>query len=72
MAYRSKLKRSEKLNYIDAVQCMGKKEARTPAAIAAGARNRYDDFVVTHILLTQYTHGNAGSYTHYETLYQTC
>jgi tyrosinase len=51
---------------------MGKKEAKTPAAIAAGARNRYDDFVVTHILLTQYTHGNAGPCTHYETLYQPC
>jgi tyrosinase len=56
--YRSKLKRSEKLNYIDAVHCMGKKEARTPAAVAAGAKSRYDDFVVTHILLTQFTHGN--------------
>ncbi|RYO04717.1 hypothetical protein AA0119_g3899 [Alternaria tenuissima] len=54
----SKLKRSEKLNYIDAVQCTGQKKARTPAAIAAGAKSRYDDFVVTHILLTQYTHGN--------------
>jgi tyrosinase len=56
--YRSNLKRSEKLNYIDAVQCTGRKNAGTPAAIAAGAKSRYDDFVVTHILLTQYTHGN--------------
>jgi tyrosinase len=54
------LKRSEKLNYIDAVQCLGKTKARTPSAIAAGAKTRYDDFVVTHILLTQYTHGNVG------------
>jgi tyrosinase len=55
---RSTLKRSEKLNYIEAVQCMGKKKARTPSAIAAGAKNRYDDFVVTHIRLTLVTHGN--------------
>jgi hypothetical protein len=66
--YRSKLKRSEKLNYIDAVQCMGKKEARTPAAIASGAKSRYDDFVVTHILLTQYTHGNVCASRVYDTL----
>ena len=55
------LKRSEQLNYIDAVQCMGRKKARTPAAIASGAKNRYDDFVVTHFLLTHYTHGNVCS-----------
>ncbi|KAL1796617.1 hypothetical protein ACET3X_005157 [Alternaria dauci] len=54
----SQLKRWEKLNYINAIQCTGKKKARTPAAIASGAKSRYDDFVVTHILLTQYTHGN--------------
>jgi hypothetical protein len=59
---RSKLKRSEKLNYIDAVQCLGKTKARTPSAIAAGAKTRYDDFVVTHILLTPYTHGNVRSF----------
>ena len=56
--HRSMLKRAEKLNYIEAVHCMGKTKARTPAAVASGAISRYDDFVVTHILLTQYTHGN--------------
>lgn len=56
--YRSQLKRSEKRNYIEAVQCMGKLPARTPAAISAGAKNRYDDFVVTHIQLTLVTHVN--------------
>jgi hypothetical protein len=55
---RADLRRSERLNYIDAVQCLGKKKARTPAAIAAGAKTRYDDFVVIHIQLTQYTQGN--------------
>ena len=56
--HRSKLKRAEKLDYIDAVHCMGKTKARTPATVASGAISRYDDFVVSHILLTQYTHGN--------------
>ncbi|KAH7080473.1 hypothetical protein BKA63DRAFT_563155 [Paraphoma chrysanthemicola] len=54
----SQLKKYEKLNYIEAVQCLGTKKARTPAAVAAGAKTRYDDFVVTHILLTHVTHGN--------------
>jgi hypothetical protein len=52
------MERSEKLNYIEAVQCLGKKKAKTPSAVAAGAKTRYDDFVVTHIQLTQVTHGN--------------
>jgi hypothetical protein len=50
------LSKSEKLNYIAAVQCLGKKPARTPAAIAAGAKSRYDDFVVTHIQQTMTIH----------------
>ncbi|KAJ8117333.1 hypothetical protein OPT61_g1455 [Boeremia exigua] len=54
----STLHRSEKLDYIRAVKCLGTKPAKTPAAIAAGAKSRYDDFVVTHILQAQYTHGN--------------
>ncbi|KAF2130893.1 Di-copper centre-containing protein [Dothidotthia symphoricarpi CBS 119687] len=52
----STLSKSEKLNYIDAVKCLAKKPARTPAAIASGARNRYDDFVVTHLQQTPYIH----------------
>jgi hypothetical protein len=54
--YRATLSKSEKLNYIGAVQCLGKKPARTPAAIAAGAKSRYDDFVVTHIQQTRTIH----------------
>ncbi|KAH9865134.1 hypothetical protein IAQ61_009081 [Plenodomus lingam] len=53
----SMLSVSQKLNYIDAVKCLAKRPARTPAAIAAGARSRYDDFVVTHILQTMTIHG---------------
>ncbi|KAF2036232.1 Di-copper centre-containing protein [Setomelanomma holmii] len=55
----SLLTKPEKLNYINAVQCLAKKPARTPAAVAAGARSRYDDFVVTHILQTMSIHGTA-------------
>jgi tyrosinase len=56
---RSLLSRSEKRNYIDAVRCLDEKPARTPAAVAAGAKSRYDDFVVTHILQTMIIHGTA-------------
>jgi hypothetical protein len=46
--------------YIAAVQCLGKKPARTPAAIAAGAKSRYDDFVVTHVQQTMTIHFTVG------------
>ncbi|KAH7075530.1 hypothetical protein BKA63DRAFT_299325 [Paraphoma chrysanthemicola] len=52
----STLSEPQKRNYIDAVLCLGKKPARTPAAIAAGAKSRYDDFVVTHIQQTRTIH----------------
>ena len=44
-SYRSALRKSEKLDYIRAVKCLGSKPAKTPAAIASGAKSRYDDFV---------------------------
>lgn len=37
--------------------CLHKKPAKTPAGIASGAKNRYDDFVVTHILQSYEVHG---------------
>ncbi|KAH7398700.1 hypothetical protein DE146DRAFT_677855 [Phaeosphaeria sp. MPI-PUGE-AT-0046c] len=55
----SRLSRSEKLNYIDALKCLAKTPAKTPSAIAAGAKSRYDDFVVTHILQSLTNHGTA-------------
>jgi tyrosinase len=39
------------------VNCLAKKPAKTPAGIAAGAKNRYDDFVATHINQTLFIHG---------------
>ncbi|KAF2126639.1 Di-copper centre-containing protein [Dothidotthia symphoricarpi CBS 119687] len=55
---KSRLTKSEKFNYIDAVKCLHQKPALTPAAIASGAKSRYDDFVVTHVLQTNWVHGN--------------
>jgi tyrosinase len=54
---RSTLSTPEKTNYIKAVNCLAKKAPKTPAGIAAGAKNRYDDFVVTHINQTLSIHG---------------
>lgn len=43
---------SEKRNYISAVQCMAKLPPKTPKAECPGCKNRYDDFVATHIKQT--------------------
>lgn len=40
---------TEKKNYIKAVQCMSKLAPKTPKEKCPGCRNRYDDFVATHI-----------------------
>ncbi|KAI4949001.1 hypothetical protein J4E91_005463 [Alternaria rosae] len=53
----STLSEIQKLNYIDAVKCLGKKPARTPTAIASGAKSLFDDFIVTHIQQTMSIHG---------------
>jgi tyrosinase len=55
--FRSHLLESEKKNYIKAIQCIHEKPALTPAAVASGAKSRYDDFVVTHVLQTYEVHG---------------
>lgn len=54
---RSALSKPERKNYIDAVKCIHNKPALTPASIAAGARSRYDDFIVTHVQQTFWVHG---------------
>jgi hypothetical protein len=36
---------------------LSKKPGKTPAALAAGVKNRYDDFVATHINQTLSIHG---------------
>lgn len=54
---RSTLSKSQKLDYIDSVNGLAKKPARTPSAIAAGAKSRYDDLVVTQIQQSLSIHG---------------
>ena len=61
MFLRSTLSRNEKLNYIDAVKCLHEKPALTPSAVAAGAKSRFDDFVVTHVIQTYWVHGTVSS-----------
>ena len=57
ICFRSTLLKSEKLNYIEAVKCLAKLPAKTPAAIAKGAKSRYDDLVVTHVQQSLSIHG---------------
>jgi tyrosinase len=61
MLYRSALTKPERKNYIDAVKCLNKKPALTPASVAAGAKSRFDDFVVTHVIQTYWVHGTVSS-----------
>lgn len=46
----------EKKAFIKAVLCLQKRPARTPSALASGAKTRYDDFVATHINQTGQIH----------------
>ncbi|KAF2662040.1 Di-copper centre-containing protein [Lophiostoma macrostomum CBS 122681] len=59
----SLLSTSEKKDYIAAVQCLSTKPAKTPAGFAAGAKNRYDDFVASHINATLSIHGTGNFLT---------
>ncbi|KAF2822595.1 Di-copper centre-containing protein [Ophiobolus disseminans] len=59
----STLSQRERLNYISAVKCLAKLPAKTPAGLAAGAKNRYDDFVATHINQTLAIHGTGNFLT---------
>lgn len=46
---RSTFSRTEKKAYIGAVQCLARLPPKTSKAICPGCKNRYDDFVATHI-----------------------
>ncbi|KAK8006936.1 hypothetical protein PG989_000926 [Apiospora arundinis] len=50
------LTREERLDYVRAMQCMMDAPAKTPASVSPGAKNRFDDFVVTHIQQTFTAH----------------
>lgn len=47
----------ERIAYTSALQCLMALPAKTPSDLAAGAKTRYDDFVVTHINQTMTIHG---------------
>ncbi|KAI4682793.1 uncharacterized protein J4E84_007258 [Alternaria hordeiaustralica] len=59
----SALSKQERRSYIKAVKCLAKLPAKTPAAIASGAKSRYDDIVVTHIQQAFTIHGTANFLT---------
>ncbi|KAF2737663.1 Di-copper centre-containing protein [Polyplosphaeria fusca] len=59
----SMLSAQEKKDYISAVQCISKKPPKTPSSLAPGAKNRYDDFVATHINQTLSIHGTGNFLT---------
>ncbi|KAF9638021.1 Tyrosinase [Lasiodiplodia theobromae] len=49
----------EKTDFIGAVKCLAEKEPLTPAELAPGVRNRFDDFLATHINQTLSIHATA-------------
>ncbi|KAL3425732.1 tyrosinase central domain containing protein [Phlyctema vagabunda] len=50
------LSEAERLQYVNAVKCLQSLPPNTPASVAAGAKSRFDDFVVTHIQQTLTIH----------------
>ena len=57
---RDNLNNTERAQYIDAVKCLRSLPAITPPFIAAGARNRIDDFTVSHVNQTLFIHFSVG------------
>ncbi|KAK2746484.1 hypothetical protein FQN57_003110 [Myotisia sp. PD_48] len=59
MSYRREwgsLSEASRLEYINAVQCLQQKPAKSLKADVPGARNRFDDFVATHIQSAPFIH----------------
>ncbi|KAH0429210.1 tyrosinase central domain containing protein [Colletotrichum camelliae] len=50
------LSQQERLAYVNAVKCLQQLPSHTPANVSAGARSRFDDFVVIHIQSTLFIH----------------
>ncbi|KAF2621922.1 Di-copper centre-containing protein [Macroventuria anomochaeta] len=53
----------ERIAFTDAVNCLHKLPAKTPASVAPGAKSRYDDLVVTHIQQSLTIHGTGNFLT---------
>lgn len=60
---RATLSGKERIAFTDAVNCLHKLPAKTPASIAPGAKSRHDDLVVTHIQQSDYIHGTGNFLT---------
>lgn len=58
------LSSDERIAYTDALNCLIEKPAKTPSDLAAGAKTRYDDFIVTHINQTLTIHDTVSLPTH--------
>jgi tyrosinase len=54
----STLTTTARTSFIAALYCLNALPPRTPAAVAAGARTRYDDLIVLHILQTPRVHAS--------------
>ncbi|KEY67777.1 hypothetical protein S7711_04095 [Stachybotrys chartarum IBT 7711] len=50
------LSKAQRHDYVNAVQCLQALPPRTPSSVAAGAKSRFDDFIVTHIQQTLEIH----------------
>ncbi|KAG6006830.1 hypothetical protein E4U21_006637 [Claviceps maximensis] len=68
------MSRELRMEYIDAVKCLGTIPSRIDPQLAPGARNRYDDFVAAHIMMTLKVHATAlflPWHRHFLQLYET-
>lgn len=61
--HRGTLSKTDKLDYISAVQCLMKKPSKTPASLVPAARSRFDDFIATHMNQTLTIHNTANFLT---------
>lgn len=55
---RGSLTKRQRKSYIDAVHCLTHKPAQTPLSEIPGVRNRYDDFVGSHLQQTPFVHAD--------------
>lgn len=55
-SFRGDMNEDERRSFIDACKCLHNAPSQTPPDIAPGARNRWDDFVVAHLLHTYDVH----------------
>jgi tyrosinase len=52
------MEKTERKDYIRAVQCLQTLPSKSDPAWAPAAKSRYDDFVAVHVNQTMFIHGN--------------